>query len=81
MFSLGEMLFLAVLALVIVGPRQLPELARTIGRFVNEMKRASSSITDEFRVNNIAKNITTPPPAAKPVAPAVKTETDSKNES
>src|ERR1700686_3115150 len=48
-FSLPEILFLAVLALVVVGPKQLPEVARTIGRVLNELKRASSSLTDEFR--------------------------------
>jgi sec-independent protein translocase protein TatB len=62
MFSLGEMLFLAILALVVVGPRQLPELARQIGRFINEMKRASSSLTDEFRLSNQLQPKAPPPP-------------------
>lgn len=48
-FSLPEILFLAVLALVVIGPKQLPEVARTIGRFLNELRRASNSITEEFR--------------------------------
>lgn len=48
-FSLPEILFLAVLALVVIGPKQLPEVARTLGRFLNELRRASSSLTDEFK--------------------------------
>lgn len=48
-FSLPEIIFLAVLALVVIGPKQLPEVARTLGRFLNELRRASSSLTDEFR--------------------------------
>lgn len=47
--SLPEIVFLAVLALVIIGPKQLPEVARTIGRVLNELRRASSSLTDELR--------------------------------
>ena len=50
MFNIGfsEMILIAVLALVFIGPKQLPEIARTVGRFLNEMKRASSSLTGDF---------------------------------
>lgn len=47
--SLPEIIFLAILALVVIGPKQLPEVARTIGRVLNELRRASSSLTEEFR--------------------------------
>ena len=48
MFSLSEMIFLAVLALLLIGPKQLPEVARNIARFINEMRRSSSSLFGEF---------------------------------
>lgn len=41
----SEMVFLFVLALLIFGPKKLPEVGRQIGRFMNEFKRASN----EFR--------------------------------
>lgn len=41
----GEMLLLAAIALIALGPKQLPEVARTLGRFMNQMKRA----TGEFQ--------------------------------
>jgi sec-independent protein translocase protein TatB len=47
--SLPEIIFLAILALVVIGPKQLPEVARTIGRVLNELRRASSSLTEEIR--------------------------------
>jgi len=47
--SLPEILFLAILALVVIGPKQLPEVARTIGRVLNELRRASTSLTEEIR--------------------------------
>lgn len=49
-FSLSEILFLAVLALVVIGPKQLPEVARTLARFINELKRSTSAITSEFKI-------------------------------
>lgn len=48
-FSLPEILFLAVLGLVVIGPKQLPEVARTVGRFLNELRRTSNTFTDEFK--------------------------------
>jgi sec-independent protein translocase protein TatB len=45
MFSFGEMTFLFVLALLVFGPKKLPEIARTIGKAMNEFKKASN----EFR--------------------------------
>ncbi|MGA2687115.1 MAG: twin-arginine translocase TatA/TatE family subunit [Candidatus Korobacteraceae bacterium] len=43
--GLQEMIFILVLALVLVGPRKLPEVARQLGKFLAEFKRASN----EFR--------------------------------
>lgn len=41
----GELLLLAAIALVVVGPKQLPQLARVLGRTLNELKRAASELT------------------------------------
>jgi sec-independent protein translocase protein TatB len=41
----GEMIFLFFLALVLFGPKKLPEIGRQIGRIMNEFRRASN----EFR--------------------------------
>jgi sec-independent protein translocase protein TatB len=51
MFNIGfsEMIILGILALLLIGPKQLPDLARTVGRFLNELKRTSSNFTEEFR--------------------------------
>lgn len=47
--SLPEIIFLAILALVVIGPKQLPEVARTLGRILNELRRASFSLTEELK--------------------------------
>ena len=44
----GEMIVLGVIALIAIGPKQLPEVARTVGRLLNELKRASSDMTRTF---------------------------------
>jgi TatA/E family protein of Tat protein translocase len=40
--SFGETIFLFVLALIVFGPKKLPEIARQVGRYLNEFKRASN---------------------------------------
>jgi TatA/E family protein of Tat protein translocase len=39
---MGETIFLFILALVIFGPKKLPEIARQVGKYLNEFKRASN---------------------------------------
>ena len=50
MFDIGfsEILLLAVVALLVVGPRELPGLVRTIGEWTGKTKRAFSSVRAEF---------------------------------
>ncbi len=40
--SFSETIFLFFLALIIFGPKKLPEIARQVGKFVNEFRRASN---------------------------------------
>jgi Sec-independent protein translocase protein TatA len=46
MFGIGmpHLLLLAAIALIAIGPKQLPEVARVIGRFLNDLKK----VRDEF---------------------------------
>jgi len=47
------MLIILVVALIFFGPRKLPELGRSLGRSINEFKRASNelrnTLDDEIR--------------------------------
>jgi sec-independent protein translocase protein TatB len=70
--SLPEILFLAVLALIVIGPKQLPEVARTIGRFINELRRSTSVFSEELKsqVRIEPFDLMKPPPAKKPASPS-----------
>jgi Tat protein translocase TatB subunit len=40
--SFGDSIFIFVLALLIFGPKKLPQIARQVGKALNEFKRASN---------------------------------------
>ena len=44
--SLGmpELIVIFVIALIVFGPRKLPELGRSLGRGINEFKKATSAL-------------------------------------
>jgi TatA/E family protein of Tat protein translocase len=46
-FGFGEIIFLFFIALVIFGPKKLPELGKTVGKGLREFKKAS----DELKSN------------------------------
>jgi TatA/E family protein of Tat protein translocase len=46
--GVSETVFIFVLALLIFGPKKLPELGRTIGKAMTEFRRASSELKATF---------------------------------
>ena len=52
--GMPELIIILVIALIIFGPRKLPELGRSLGRSIGEFKRASnelrSTLEEEIRV-------------------------------
>ena len=54
--GMPELIVIFVIALIIFGPRKLPELGRSLGRSINEFKRASnelrSTLEEEIRVED-----------------------------
>jgi len=48
MFNIGmsEMILVFIVALIVFGPDRLPEIARTLGKSVNELKKMGNDIVD-----------------------------------
>lgn len=67
--SLGfnEILFIMVLALLIFGPKRLPQIGRTLGKALGEFRRASSDLKRSMEVEmTMAEERETATGAAKP---------------
>ena len=65
--GMPELIVIFVIALIIFGPRKLPELGRSLGKSLGEFKRASNdlrhTLEEEIRVED-------PKPAASKAKPA-----------
>ena len=83
MFGIGmpELMVILVVALIVLGPKRLPEIARALGKGLAEFRRATSDVSDELRkaqraiedearaAEQAARRAGRPvPPAAKAVA-------------
>lgn len=69
--SFSETIFLFFLALIIFGPKKLPEIARQVGKWMNEFRRASnefkSQIEQEIAHLEVENNKQTILPPSAPV--------------
>ncbi len=81
MFNIGtpELILILVVALIILGPRRLPELARSLGRSLREFQKAADDVKDsltrdlheEQDQNDIlGPGIEAAPPVEPPAEPA-----------
>jgi len=68
--SFSETIFLFFLALIIFGPKKLPEIARQVGKYMNEFKRASNEfkaqIEQEISNLEVEQRQTILPPSPPP---------------
>ena len=62
MFGIGgpELLLILAIALIVLGPKKLPELARALGKGLAEFRRATDDLKDEFRKMEYDVESTTP---------------------
>jgi len=61
MFGIGmpEMLLIMAIALIVIGPKKLPDLAKSLGRAFAEFKRATSELKESFEIDSELKDIKT----------------------
>ena len=68
--GMPELIIILVIALIIFGPRKLPELGKSLGKSINEFKRASADLQNtleqEIKLEEQKERVTPPPPAPQP---------------
>jgi TatA/E family protein of Tat protein translocase len=59
MFGIGmpEMLLILAIALIVIGPKKLPDLAKSLGRALGEFKRATTEIKETMAIDKGFKEI------------------------
>ena len=65
----SETIFLFFLALLIFGPKRLPEIARQVGKVMNDLRRASYEFRSqiEAEISNLEVDKKPLPPASRPL--------------
>jgi len=79
-----EILLLLVLALIVFGPRKLPEIGKSLGKMMAEFRRASNdfrnTIESEVEAEKIRESLRIEPPKVEPVASTPPETSASQNE-
>jgi Tat protein translocase TatB subunit len=59
MFGIGpmELVLILVVALLVLGPKRMPELARTIGKGLGEFRRASNELRESLAIDEIQNEL------------------------
>ncbi len=59
MFNIGfqELLIILAIALIVVGPSKLPDLARALGRGIGEFRKATNEIKESFEQDETVKEL------------------------
>lgn len=71
--GMPELIVIFVIALIIFGPRKLPELGKSLGRSLAEFKRASNdlrhTLEEEIRVEDTRQDSPKEAPSTKTASP------------
>ncbi len=62
MFGIGlpELLIILAIALIVIGPKKLPDLAKSLGRALNEFKKATKEFKDTLDIDDDINSIKKP---------------------
>ena len=83
MFGLGmpEILLILAIALIVIGPQKLPELAKTLGRAMGEFKRSAQDLKKSIDLESSIQDVPAPSRDLKTVIKDVNTKKTNSDES
>lgn len=73
-----ELLLILAIALIVLGPKKLPEIARTLGRGLSEFQRATSGLKESIDLEKYVEEVEGTPKAEKGTPKAEKGISNSK---
>jgi sec-independent protein translocase protein TatB len=78
MFGIGtpELILILVVALIVIGPKKLPDIAKALGRALGEFRRATDEIKENIDLASMERWTQTPPPAPEHPADKKTAETE-----
>ncbi|MFO7715471.1 twin-arginine translocase TatA/TatE family subunit [Desulfosarcina sp.] len=61
MFGIGmpEMILILAVALIVIGPKKLPDLAKSLGKAMGEFKKATSDLKESMQIDTELKAVKT----------------------
>ncbi len=75
--GMGEIVIIAILALLLLGPDRLPDAAKTLGKTLRELKKHTDDLKEQFESELYADergaarpSLVAPIPTGKPQGPA-----------
>lgn len=63
----GELIIVLIIALVVLGPGRLPDVAQSLGKSLREFRRAATDLSDS---TSLESKPTSPTASSQPAAPA-----------
>lgn len=61
-----EILVVGVLALIVFGPQKLPEMARSLGKGLSQLKQMANDVKSEFEMSDLEESVRAPEDRPEP---------------